>query len=82
MLFNRPDTPKVTLPVANLHPHVIHVPWTLLTQHPKLHLDRFSRFCTAHGRESNVRENAINSRFKIIISAINATKTYRSTALL
>jgi len=21
------------------------------TQHPKLHLDRFSHFCTAHGRQ-------------------------------
>ena len=27
-------------------------PWTHPTQHPKLHFDRFSRFCTAHGRES------------------------------
>jgi len=32
--------------------HVIDVPWTHPTQHPKLHLDRFSRFCTAHDRES------------------------------
>jgi len=28
------------------------VPWTHLTQHPKLHLNRFSHFCRAHGRES------------------------------
>ena len=35
-------------------PHVIHVPWNHLTQHPKLHLESFSRFCTAHDRESLV----------------------------
>jgi len=28
------------------------VPWVHPTQHPKRHLDRFSRFCTAHGRKS------------------------------
>ena len=34
-------------------PSIIHVPWTYPTQHPRLHLDRFSRrFCTAHGRQS------------------------------
>jgi len=27
-----------------VHPYVIHLPWTHATQHPKLHLDRFSRF--------------------------------------
>ena len=26
--------------------------WTQLTQHPKLHLDHYRRFCTDHGRES------------------------------
>jgi len=36
----------------HLHHHVIHVFWTHLTQHPKLHLDWFSRFHTAYGRES------------------------------
>ena len=28
------------------------VPWTQPTQHSKLHLDRFSRVCTAHSRVS------------------------------
>jgi len=28
------------------------VPWVNQTQHPKRHLDRFSRFCTAHRRAS------------------------------
>jgi len=28
------------------------VPWTYQTQHPKLHLDQFSHFCTAQGRQS------------------------------
>ena len=45
--------PKVPLPVGHLYPpHLIHVPWTHRTQHPKLHLDRFSRFCTAHDKET------------------------------
>jgi len=51
MLFNRPDTPKVPLPMRHLHSYVMHVPWTHLTHHSKLHLERFSRFCTAHGRD-------------------------------
>jgi len=41
MLFNRLNTPYVT-----------RVAWTLPTQHPKLHLDRFSHSCTAHSRQS------------------------------
>jgi len=41
--LNGPDAPKVSVPV-------IHVPCTNSTQYSKLHLDRFSRFCTAHGR--------------------------------
>jgi len=55
MLFNESDTPKVPLPWENLHFHVIHVPWINPTQHSKLHLDRFSRFRTAHCRESLYR---------------------------
>ena len=43
MLYGRPDTPEVH---ARL---VIHVPWTQSTEHHKMHVDRFSRFCTAHG---------------------------------
>ena len=50
MLFNRPDATKGALPVGSSTPHAIHVPWTHLTQRPKLHLDRFSRFYTAHDR--------------------------------
>jgi len=49
MLFNLADTPKVPLPVRRLYPHEIHVPWSHLTQQPKLHLDWFSHFCAAHG---------------------------------
>jgi len=53
--------------------------WTHSTQHPRLHLDRFSRFCTAHdgvpiGLLNSVRRNAINARFKKLIVAINAIK--------
>jgi len=55
MLYNAFQSarhPKVLLPGRHLHPHVIHVLWTHLTQHSKLHLDWFSRFRTAHGRKS------------------------------
>jgi len=52
MLYNWPDTSKMPLPSGNLHSHIIHVPWTHPTQHSKLHLDQFSRYCTAHGIES------------------------------
>jgi len=34
--------PKVPLPVRLSVPHVMHVPWTHLTQHPKLHVDWFT----------------------------------------
>jgi len=36
--------------VASLYTHVIHGSWTHPTQHPKLHLRKYSRFCTPHGR--------------------------------
>jgi len=56
MLFNRPDTPEVSVSVGHLHLHVMHVPCTQQTQHSRLHLDRFSHFLTSHGREVyNVR---------------------------
>jgi len=48
-----------------------HVPWTHPTQHPKLYLDRFSRFYTAHGRESLYFTMCA---FKKLIAAINAIK--------
>jgi len=34
------------------HSSYIMVSWIHLNPHPKRHLDRFSRFWTAHGRES------------------------------
>ena len=50
VLFNRPNTPKVPLPMGASTPHlIIHVPWTHATHHP---LVQFSCFCIAHGRES------------------------------
>jgi len=52
IIFNLLDTPKVPLPVGVSTPHVIPVPWTRPTQRTKLHLDRFSRFYAAYGRES------------------------------
>jgi len=50
-LFNRPDTAKVPFHVGASTPRVMHVPLTHVTQHPKLHLDRLSYFCTAHNRD-------------------------------
>jgi len=55
ILCNGLDTPlKVPLPaeVSALGPIYSMVPWVHPTQHLKRHLDRFSRFCTAHGRAS------------------------------
>jgi len=48
--FQSATHPKSALPMESSTPHVTHVPWTHLTQHPKLHLDRFLH--TARGRES------------------------------
>ena len=63
-VFQSVRHPKNALSVRASTPHVIHVPWTPPpTQHSKLHLDRFSRFRTAHGRYfSNVSYIAINAR--------------------
>jgi len=44
--------PKVSLSMWTSTPHAVHVPWTHPTQHHKLHLDLFSHFCIADGRES------------------------------
>jgi len=62
MLFNLPDTPWCFFLWGRLHSRVIHVPWTYLSQHSKLHLDRFSRFCTAHGGEALYFTVCINTR--------------------
>jgi len=52
-VFQSVRHPKNALSVRASTPHVIHVPWTPPpTQHSKLHLDRFSRFRTAHGKVS------------------------------
>jgi len=63
-------------------PHLIHVPRTRLTQHSELHLDRFSRFCTAaHGRQSLYFTMRVKTRLTCDrkIAAINAIK-YKSFA--
>jgi len=57
MLYNAvqlapPDTRKVYFPMGASTPHVIRGIWTHPTQHHELQFDRFSRFHTAHGRES------------------------------
>jgi len=52
MLFNWQDISKVPLPAGASTPHVIHILWTHSTQNPKLYLDRFKRFCTAHSRQT------------------------------
>jgi len=73
ILFNRPDTPKCPFSWAST-PHVIQVPWTDPTQHPKLHLDWFSCFCTAHGRESLY--------FNFVITLIAVIKSNYLTSLV
>jgi len=43
---------RVPLLVVASTLHVMHIPWAHPAQHPKLHLNRYSCFCTAHGGES------------------------------
>jgi len=38
--------------VANVHTHLIMLPWTHPSPHGKWHLNQFSCFCIAHGRVS------------------------------
>jgi len=60
---------KMDVVVVFIYTHdVVHVPWTHLTQHLKLHLDRFSRFCTAHGRKSLYFTVCVRTRLKIRFS--------------
>jgi len=42
---------KIAPSHEDLDPIQYVVPWVHPTLHPKRHLDRFSRFCTAHGRQ-------------------------------
>ena len=35
-----------------MHIHLQMLPWAYPSSHPQRHLDKFSRFCTAHGRGS------------------------------
>ena len=37
---------KLPLPMENMDPHLIVVPWAHPSPQPKRQLDRFSRFCT------------------------------------
>jgi len=41
-----------SLGCANVHPNLINASLAHLSPHPNRHIDRFSRFCTAHARES------------------------------
>jgi len=49
---------------VHLHPHVMHVLWTHPTQHSKLHLDWFSRLCTAHADSPYTLQCAITCDLK------------------
>jgi len=48
-----------------MHTDLIHASSTYQSLHPKWHLDRFSHFCTAHGRESLYFRMAAPSALKI-----------------
>jgi len=53
ILYNigRPFSPQNCLFVWGIWtPSNTWFPWAHRSSHPKCHLDRFSRFCTAHGR--------------------------------
>jgi len=64
--FQSARHPKVPLREASA-PHLMRG-WTHSTQHPKQYLDRFSRFCTAHGRESLYFTMGRHSPLKIAAS--------------
>ena len=51
---------KCPFQCSHLYPNVIHVPWTHLTQHSKLQLDRFTSF------------SRLMCDFKQLIAAVNA----------
>jgi len=57
MLLNGPDNPRNLplpgLPLGDLHPIQYMRPWIHPNLHPKRHLNRFSRFRTAHRRLSH-----------------------------
>jgi len=46
-----PSPSQLPCPMGDLDPRLIHGS-TPCIQHPERHRDRFSRFCTAHGRGS------------------------------
>jgi len=47
---NHQQLPPSPWALGNPHPIEHMVPWTHPSLHPKRHVDRFSRFCTAHRR--------------------------------
>jgi len=50
---------------ANMTATQYMLPWTHPSPHPKRHLDRFNRFCTAHGKESLYFTTGFPSPLKI-----------------
>jgi len=49
LYFTREPLPlKIAPSHGDVDPHLIMVPWAHPSPQPKLHLDRFSRFCRAH----------------------------------
>jgi len=54
MLLNEPDNPqKLPIFMQGSRAHLTMVPWTHTSQPPKRHLDWFSNFCKAHGRDQH-----------------------------
>jgi len=53
VIYNGPPLFPQNCPCVwgNLEPRLILLSLAHTTQHPKRHLDRFSRFCTAHDRD-------------------------------
>jgi len=54
---------KLVLRMGDLDSHLIHASLGHPTQHPKWHLNQFSRFCTAHGRVTIVH-NGVHLYFQ------------------
>jgi len=72
LLFNGADNPTIDLSLGVYAPYLIHdflcppdsAPRPLL---PKRHLDRLSRFCTAHEREQHTDRHTNRTRYCYVV---------------
>ena len=79
VFFQLARYPKSDTSIAGAStPCVIHVSWTHPTQHPKLHLDRFSRFAQLPSESPSTLQCALKHdkcTIKKLIAALNTIRT-------